>query len=82
MKSGLKKLVTVLTVWSVGFFSAVRSFADDIYEPEIEPVFEKSYNIFSYFIIVGLAVLLLSLITGIVLLIIFGVRRKKRREKQ
>ncbi len=75
-KAVLTGLMTVLMLAA----HAVTAFADEVYEPGIEPYYEKSYNIFSYVILIGGIILGLMIVTGIVLLIIFTVRRKKRRK--
>ena len=82
MKEKMKRAGLLLAAVLMMLVTKVQAFADEIYEPVPEPGDYR--NIVPWMILIAVVVIGVQLITGIVLIIVFSVRKKKRknREKQ
>ncbi len=78
MKEKMKRMMLFFFGAALMLAASLPAFADEIYEP-----MPGDYqNVMPWVILIGAAVIGIQLIAGIVLLIVFSVRRKKRRNKQ
>ncbi len=78
MKAKMKRLMLCFFGAMLMLAVSLPVFADEIYEP-----MPGDYrNVMPWVILIGAAVIGIQLIAGIVLIIVFSVRRKKRRNQQ
>ena len=79
MRKHIKRIWLLLSGAAMMFLTAVPAFADEIYEP---PMPGDYRNVVPWMIVIAAVVIGVQLITGIVLIIVFSVRKKKRRNRE
>ena len=76
MKEKMKRAVLFFSAAAVMLVSSLSVFADEIYEP-----MPGDYqNVMPWVILIAAAVIGIQLIAGIILIIVFSIRKKKRRK--